>query len=354
MKVLYVGPDYLGSNGTCWRDAFVALGCDVRTLDSERLFSWPVGPAERVSAKLGARPRAARVAAFNETLVGAARDFRPQLTFFVQARYVLADTLAAASAFGPTVVYFNDDMSNPANQTFTFAGAVRQADCLVTTKSFNVEELRRAGARTVVYQPNAYDPVVHFPARPSAAEAARLAGDVVFIGTFRPERADFLADVIGALPDAVVNLWGDGWDKSGRVVYWRRWSRWRRVQRCVRGGPLWGAEMGKAIQAGKIALGLLYRANRDLHTSRSFEIPACGGFMLAERTAEHQQYFAEDREAVYFGSVAELADKARYYTRHDAARAAIARAGHERCVRSGHRYVDRAQALLATLGFTPR
>jgi spore maturation protein CgeB len=53
---------------------------------------------------------------------------------------------------------------------------------------------------------------------------------------------------------------------------------------------------------------------------------------------------------VYFGSFEECRDKARYYLAHEAERAAIARAGHERCLRSGYRYVDRARALLQRLG----
>jgi spore maturation protein CgeB len=350
MKVLYVGPDYRGSNGTCWRDAFVTLGHDVRTVDAERLFSWPSALHERVGARLGARPAGGTLARFNETVAAAAREFRPQLTFFVQARHVQGDTIASAGQSGPTVVYYNDDMFNPANQTFTFAETVRTADCLLTTKSFNVAELERAGARHVVYQANAYDPAVHFPARPSAAEAARLGGDVAFIGTFRPARADFLAEVVTRLDGVVVNVWGGGWDKSGRMLYVGRQRRWAALRRRIRGAELWGEEMGKAIQANKIALGLLYHANRDRHTSRSVEIPACGGFMLAERTAEHQALFTEGREAAYFDSLDELADKARYYLRHDGERAAIARAGHERCLGSGYRYVDRARALLEALG----
>jgi len=350
MKILYVGPDYRGSNGTCWRDAFVALGCDVRTVDSERLFSWPVTPSERVAVKLGARPPRRRVRDFNEAVGAAAKEFRPQTTFFVQARFLRSETIAAIAEFGPTVVYYNDDMFNPSNQTPTFGAAVRQADCLVTTKSFNVSEFRSAGARKVVYQPNAFDPAIHFPARRSPDEAQRLAGDVAFIGTFRPERADFLAEVVVRLPDATVNVWGGGWEKTSRAVYWHRRRRWAPLRRRIRGGALWCEDMGKAIQANKIALGLLYHVNRDRHTSRSFEIPACGGFMLAERTAEHQEYFEEDHEAVYFGSLEELIDKARYYLRHDDARVAIARAGHVRCLKSGYRYVDRARSLLSALG----
>ena len=106
---------------------------------------------------------------------------------------------------------------------------------------------------------------------------------------------------------------------------------------------------GEVLRSYKIALGLLSHANRDRHTSRSFEIPACGGFMLAERTAEHQHFFAEDREAVYFDTFDEMMDKIRYYLRDDAARTRIAAAGHRRCLESGYRYVDRARELLRRL-----
>jgi spore maturation protein CgeB len=352
MKVLYVGPDYRGSNGTCWRDAFVDMGCDVRTVDSEGLISWPSTPPERVAAKLGGRPQSRRLRIFNAAVMAAVREFRPVVSFFVQARYVAAPTIAAARGFGPVVVYYNDDMYNPANQTFTFSSTVVEADWLLTTKSFNVDEFKQSGARNVLYLPNAFDPAIHLPVRPSAAEVERLGGDVAFIGTFRPERADFLARLANVAPDVALNVWGGGWSKMGRPMYWRRRRDWRRLRTRIRGAELWCEEMGKAIQANRIALGLLYRANRDLHTSRSFEIPACGGFMLAERTLEHQQYFEEGREAVYFSSFEEMLDKIRYYLAHDAERTAIAAAGYTRCLRSGYRYVDRARELLTRLGLS--
>lgn len=134
-----------------------------------------------------------------------------------------------------------------------------------------------------------------------------------------------------------------------RPWYWhniRRVRRWQLLSRCVRGPFLYGEDMNKAIAANKICLGLLHKANRDLQTQRTMEIPAAGGFFLAERTDEHRRLFEEDKEAVYFSSLSELIEKIQYYLAHPAEREAIAKAGYERCLRSGYSYRARAQTMI--------
>ena len=79
---------------------------------------------------------------------------------------------------------------------------------------------------------------------------------------------------------------------------------------------------------------------------RSFETPACGAFMLAERTEEHQEFFQEDRESVFFDSIDELVDKVRYYIKHEPQRIQIARAGYERVTLGHHTYRDRLMDIL--------
>jgi spore maturation protein CgeB len=83
------------------------------------------------------------------------------------------------------------------------------------------------------------------------------------------------------------------------------------------------------------------------------EIPACGGFMLAERTAEHLELFDEGLEAEFFASDDELIDKCRRYLGDEDARGAIARRGHERCIASGYSNAGRLrQAFGVILGST--
>ena len=90
----------------------------------------------------------------------------------------------------------------------------------------------------------------------------------------------------------------------------------------------------------------LIKQNRDLQTTRTFEIPACGAFMLAERTDEHLRLFEEGKEAAYFGSEGELLDKVRYYLDHEGERKTIAAAGRKRCLDSGYSHHDRLKYML--------
>jgi spore maturation protein CgeB len=135
-----------------------------------------------------------------------------------------------------------------------------------------------------------------------------------------------------------VKVWGPGWKRAkgldDRYVI----------------GPIFGEEYGKALAAAEICLCFLSKWNKNRSASRTFEIPAVGGFMLAERTADHLSYFQEGKEADFFSSPAELVEKARYYLRHEDERVAIARAGHERCLRSGYSHQDRMQEILRAIG----
>jgi len=104
----------------------------------------------------------------------------------------------------------------------------------------------------------------------------------------------------------------------------------------VRGEGVWGDRYPLALSCAKIALGLLSKRIPETTTTRTFEIPATGAFMLAERTPDHLELFEEGKEAHFFSDDDELRDKVRFYLHHDAARIQIASAGRERCLKSGY------------------
>ncbi len=134
-----------------------------------------------------------------------------------------------------------------------------------------------------------------------------------------------------------VRIWGNGWPQRSTVVPGMRVER----------KALYADEFARAICAFDINLAFLRKMNRDVQTTRSVEIPACGAFMLAERTDEHCALFEEGKEAEYFGSERELLDKAKYYVAHPEERQRIAIAGRERCLKSGYSYQERLRTMLA-------
>jgi hypothetical protein len=90
------------------------------------------------------------------------------------------------------VSYSPDDMHNPVNQSPQYLRSVPLYDLHVTTKSYNVAELREIGAREALFVDNAFDPATHRPVSLAPEEEASLAADVGFVGWFEPERAEWL------------------------------------------------------------------------------------------------------------------------------------------------------------------
>ena len=122
------------------------------------------------------------------------------------------------------------------------------------------------------------------------------------------------------------DIYGPGWSKLGKKTSWRG----------VAAGPVWGDDYARTLAQARIGLGLLSKRYPDAFTTRSFEIPASGAMLLAERTTEHQALFKEDHEAIFFGSHEELRDKISFYLRNEGARRAIAAAGRARALAQYH------------------
>jgi hypothetical protein len=255
-----------------------------------------------------------------------ARD-APDVLWIDKGLAISASTLRAVRAQCPNCVivgYSPDDMMNSGNQSRHFFDGLPEYDVYFTTKSYGVAELKGLGAKSVHFVGNAYDPETHRPVVLSDLERSELGGAVGFIGQWERARAASICALAQA--DVRVRVWGEDWSKS------RCHSPLLRIE----GRSLWSGAYAKALCAFDINLCFLRKASRDMQTTRTMEIPACGGFMLAERTAEHLALFDEGKEAEFFSSDEELVEKVRYYISHPEERSAIANAGRQRCLRSGY------------------
>lgn len=339
-RILFVGPLVKGSTSLQRCQTFRRMGHEVLAIDllpqpwAMLALTYPYRAANRMGGPHD-------FAGANRKLLSIHPAFAPHILWVEQGLALEARVIQALKKRWPQTVLLNysgDDMFNPRQQSRQWRACLSLYDLHVTTKNHNLPELIEAGARAVYHVDKAFDPKVHRPMSLTSEDLARYGGDVGFIGWPEAERASSMLHL--ARNGVPVRVWGP-W-RSARV-------RYRHPNLRIEGRALWSDDYARALSAFRINLCFLRKANRDRHTTRSVEIPACGGFMLAERTNEHLALFEEDKEAVYFSSDDELLDKTRWYLQHEDARVRIAEAGRLRCWLGGYTYEQRLAQVLKHL-----
>jgi spore maturation protein CgeB len=233
--------------------------------------------------------------------------------------------------------------------------AIGTFDLLLYCKSYERADYERLG-KPLIYLPLGYCDEVH---RPAPGFDARWHSMVGFLGGWEPRRERLMREIVRA--GIELKIWGENWDflRDGR---WspRRYVVLRqlagedqfRIHRdpglatAHQGREVYGDDYARALTGSNIGLGFLRKVCPDQHTTRSFEIPACGSMLLADRTGEHCELFEEGKEAEFFGSGAELLDKLKFYASNTSARKQVASAGYDRCVRGRYSYIHRLKAAL--------
>ncbi|MDY4521403.1 MAG: glycosyltransferase [Bacteroidales bacterium] len=223
------------------------------------------------------------------------------------------------------VSYTADNMALRHNQSLFFLKSIPLYDLHVTTKSYILDDMKKLGAKDIMFTLQTFAPELHKPMTLTKEEQEYLGAEVGFIGAWEKERCNslcYLAD-----NGIKVKIFGGG--------KWAEYANYSKNMTIVN-KMLTDESYPKAFSTFKISPCFLRKMNFDQQTSRSVEIPASGGFMLAERTKEHQALFEEGKEAEFFSSDEELLQKCKYYLKHEEERIRIKEQGTKRCHTSGY------------------
>lgn len=263
----------------------------------------------------------------NKKMIEKVRKHKPDVLWIEKGNTIRPATLKVAKKDSPRTKIIStseDDMYGKHNHSAYYVKGLPYYDVVFTTKLYNINELKTIGARRTELFLDAYNEDIHRPLKLSAEDIKEFGSDVGFAGSFENDRAERMLYL--AEHGTRVTIWGNDW---------RLWTG-KHQNLIVKNRHLYGIDYTKVINATKINLCFLRRLNRDEITSRSAEIPACGAFMLGERTKRHMEFLEEGKEAEFFGDDEELLKKVRYYLVNEEKRARIARTGMERCHRSGY------------------
>jgi spore maturation protein CgeB len=320
MRVLYIGSD----SGTCRQRRFALerLGHQILVIDPFAPF-----PRNRYFNSWCARTGALGLSPLVQhhvltQIAGCSFD----LALVDSGELVNATLVHALKRHATKVANYNlDNPFTPRDgaRWRLFLAALPVYDLFVTPRRSSAQAAVMAGAQRAMVANSAADEIMHQPRVLSEEELQQFASEVVFAGSWMPERGAFLASLIAA--GVPLRIFGERWRKA---------PEFSMLRDHVTEGSLIDENYSKAIAGTKIAIAMLSKGNRDLHTSRSLEIPALGVLLCAERTADHMSMYREGQEAIFWDDAKTCADQVLSLLRQPDRRAAIATAGHRRVYRN--------------------
>lgn len=335
MKILYVGSLQPNSNSFARFKTLKEMGHTIQGLDTEPiLFNGnPIWSRTHHFLNLGPG-----IFEIGNQLVHAVRDFQPDLIWVDNKPFIPLSAIKEIRKIKPffLVAVVTDD----AFGKYSFGWQILKKtmpmyDAHFVQRIVNIAEYQKLGAKLVLECDRSFDPSRHYPVELSDDDLQKWGSEIGFIGTYASYRAGVLSRLIQkGFP---VSIWGNDWEGK---------PEWSIIQPHFRGKAEYGENYRKILSGMKIALHFLRKENRDDQDSRTFEIPACGAFMLAERTPKHLRYFEEGKEAEFFEDEQGLECKLKFYLENLEIAKTISINGRERCLSSGYDHRSRLQFVL--------
>ena len=328
MKIVYAGS--LEPGGTCLtrlqatrkilgEGNVVALDRDAYYRDLGRIRN-----AIELRVFFGPRGRA-----LNAALLQLVERERPNVVWIDKGIWVFPSTLRKIAARGVFLAHHNTDALRPlARQSrwlYTMLrSTIAQYDLVFTTNLSDYQMLSAKMPGRVELTSIGFDHT-RFNTDPIAEEdRQRWMSDVLFVGHWEPRTEKGIRALRAAgIP---VSVYGRGWENAAR----------EQLPGSIRPGTLSDDDYVKALKSGKIGLGFVSEWNGNQTAGRSFEIPACGTFLLALRTRQHMDCYVEGVEAEFFGSEDELVAKAKLYLQDESRRKSVAAAGQRKTISAGY------------------
>ncbi|SIT58122.1 hypothetical protein BQ8794_50224 [Mesorhizobium prunaredense] len=331
--MLFGGNFWTGSTDQGLRDGFRETGWLVQDVDYGYIVGGPV--QSRLSKVVSRVSFRARIRDYHRRLIEDCESLKPDVLFTVKGWSLTPELLARFKGMGTKIICFYPDFHF--NHQGIDVQSLKQFDMFVSSKSFHMAYLTELGmGDRAHFVPHGYCSAAHLPLSREIREQDYDA-DIGYIGNHSPAKQRWLVGLKHAAPELDIKIMGHRWESelSGAD------------RDLVKAGIPMSLRYSDAIQKARInvAVHLGRTAGsgewEDLVSTRSFEIPACGGFMLHVDNPEIREYFTPGREIDVFSTVEELADKCRFYLHRPELRREMIGRAYQRCV-PAYSYARRA------------
>jgi spore maturation protein CgeB len=334
-RILIPGELSDGASAVGIADGLTAAGHAVTLVNIRDFFPWHRNRIVRAWRRLRTAYELRR---YRQTILETAKTCRAEILLTLKGSYLDPAFLDQIRAMGIKIVMLYPDLHFRHNDFQP--DWIGHYDLFVTTKSFHLPYLETVlPPERIAYLPHGYSPAVHTPDAVPATDDT-FEWDVCYAGNSSPDKQTWVRALLERVPEAKTLIIGAGWDgfshPSATIV-----------------GPVTGRAYAAAIARSRINVAVHWGTDPvtgmgDLVSTRSFEIPACGGFMLHIDNDEVRSFYSPGSECDVFDTPDMLAEKVRHYLAHPDQRMKIAAAGCARAV-PAYSYHTRGEALASLI-----
>lgn len=237
--------------------------------------------------------------------------------------YIRPRILSRLKAKSSKLIHYTPDTAFRYNRSKLFFDGIHLYDYCITTKSFEIETYSSRGAKEILFCTQGYDPGIHHPYHDFSEKKG-----VCFVGLYESWRAACIQVLLER--GIYIKLAGHGW-----ASFVKKNSHFKHFD--YYGEGLFGEAYAKLISGSLVGLGFLSKKFPELHTTRTFEIPACGTILVTERNEEISKFYNDD-EVIFFKDIEPLPEKIITILGNEEKLRELSRKGYEAVRRNHYEY----------------
>lgn len=334
MKILYIG-QY--SEGTTSRMRAETLKTILNPKEFEVIdIHIPFYQTNPILRSLGFRyKKGPLIRKINQYVIASIQQEYYDLVWVDKAVFIHPKTTKLLKSKTKKLVHFTPDPAFTFHKSTYFIRSLTLYDYVVTTKSYELNHYKKATNAKLLFATQGYDKNLHLPSDiPFESKKG-----VAFIGHHEQEREQVLDGLLAANVPLVL---------AG--IKWERFVNRHESNPLLEylGEGVYGSAYVETIQNAKIAWGALSKWVPEQHTTRTFEIPACGTALLTERNPETESFYMDD-EVIFYENHQELISKVKYYLNQEEELKEITQKGLNKVRKDGFDYDSILNKILTTI-----
>lgn len=349
--------DYSYPDGIDREKYFRELGFEVKFFSLTKSRVWPgespikqkIKPFVKLIKPINDLTNKLDVIRLNNELIKITKEFMPEIVLIIKGDTLFTSTIKKIKKISSPILlnWYGDSVFSPGRKEFIYSRiGLFDYFFLIDELEFLPNEITKnlmSRNKNVYTVPFAASTEFLHPIDISLDKKNELQTSISFIGVINPIRKQFLE----AISDFNLKIW------APLNSSWGDWlSEDSPLNKRYQKGCIYGEDVVEIYSNSAIVLDIHFLFSKSNVipnvTTRVYEVPACGGFILTNFSNQLPHLFKVGEEIVCYSNENELKEKSRYYLNNPEERKKIAAKGRERVLRD-HMYLNRLKKILSII-----